>query len=113
MSKSYQEIITRVSANVGKFSKSSAATMQAFHQLSQAATTDGALTETTKELIALAIGIAKQCDACIGFHTQKLVKLGVAKDEFIEMLNVAVYMGGGPSLMYATEALGAFEEFSK
>lgn len=113
MSKNYQDIITRVSANVGKFSKESSSTMQAFHQLSQAATKDGALSEKTKELIALAIGIAKQCDACIGFHTQKLVKLGVDKNEFVEMLNVAVYMGGGPSLMYATEALSAFEEFSK
>jgi len=28
------------------------------------------------------------------------------------MLGVAVYMGGGPSLMYAANALAAFEEFS-
>ena len=33
-------------------------------------------------------------------------------DEFREMLGVAVYMGGGPSLMYAANALAAFEEFS-
>ena len=28
------------------------------------------------------------------------------------MLAVAVYMGGGPSLMYAANALAAYEEFS-
>ena len=37
-----------------------------------------------------------------------------ARDEgcLKEMLGIAVYMGGGPSLMYAAHALEAFEEFS-
>jgi hypothetical protein len=30
----------------------------------------------------------------------------------MEALAVAVYMGGGPALMYAAEAVHAFEEFS-
>ena len=30
----------------------------------------------------------------------------------MEALGVAVYMGGGPSLMYAADALRAFEELS-
>jgi hypothetical protein len=29
------------------------------------------------------------------------------------MLGVAVYMGGGPSLMYAANAMAAYEEFGK
>ena len=28
------------------------------------------------------------------------------------MLGVAVYMGGGPALMYATNAIAAFDELS-
>jgi alkylhydroperoxidase/carboxymuconolactone decarboxylase family protein YurZ len=52
-------------------------------------------------------------DGCIGFHVQALIKLGVTREEFLEMLGMAIYMGGGPSLMYAAEALGAFEEFSR
>jgi hypothetical protein len=31
----------------------------------------------------------------------------------MEALAVAVYMGGGPSLMYAAEAVHAFDEFTK
>ena len=69
------------------------------------------LDEKTKELIALAIGVALRCDGCIGFHTKALVQLGTSKEELNEMLNVALYMGGGPSLMYATHALAAFDEF--
>ena len=72
----------------------------------------GVLDEKTKELIAMAIGVASRCDGCLGFHAKALVRLGATPDEFREMLGVAVYMGGGPSLMYAANALAAFEEFS-
>lgn len=112
MSKSYKEITTSISDSLVKFTNESAELMQGFKAMSHAATKAGMLDEKTKELIALAIGVAKQCDGCIGFHTKKLIKLGVKREEFIEMLNVSVYMGGGPSLMYAADALLAFEQFS-
>ena len=64
----------------------------------------------TKELIALALGVASHCDGCIGFHTQALAKLGATQEEVVETLGMAVYMGGGPSLMYAAETLTAFEQ---
>ena len=81
-----------------------------FRSLAQAATQDGALDKKTKELIALALGIASHCDGCIGFHTQALAKLGASQEEVVETLGMAVYMGGGPSLMYAAETLSAFEQ---
>lgn len=86
--------------------------MNGFNALSQAATKDGALDKKTKELIAIALGVAAHCDGCIGFHTRTLIKLGTTREEFLEALGMAVYMGGGPSLMYAAEALKAFEEFT-
>jgi AhpD family alkylhydroperoxidase len=85
-------------------------TMRGFGQLSQAALRDGALDKKAKELIAMAIGIAARCDACLAFHAEALVKLGCTRAEFEEMLSVCVYMGGGPSLMYAARALDAFEQ---
>lgn len=60
----------------------------------------------------MALGVASRCDGCIGFHAQALVKLGTTREEFLEVLGMAIYMGGGPSLMYAADALRAFEEFS-
>jgi AhpD family alkylhydroperoxidase len=87
--------------------------MQAFSALAQAATRDGALDRKTKELIALALGVAARCDGCIGFHTETLVKLGATRQEVEETLGMAVYMGGGPSLMYAADAISAFEQFEK
>ncbi len=80
--------------------------------MAQAATKDGALDKKTKEFIALAIGVSTRCDGCIGFHAKALVKLGATRAEVEEVLAMAVYMGGGPSLMYAADALRAFEQFS-
>lgn len=112
MSKIFKEITQDITKSTSSFTKDSPALMQAFSDMSKAALTSGALDEKTKELIALAIGIAKQCDGCIGFHSKKLIKLNVTRAEFIETLNVAIYMGGGPALMYAADALSAFEQFS-
>ncbi|MHC2349153.1 AhpD family alkylhydroperoxidase [Bradyrhizobium barranii subsp. barranii] len=69
-------------------------------------------TKRPKELIALALGVASHCDGCIGFHTEALVKLGATREEIEEALGMAVYMGGGPSLMYAADAIAAYEQFA-
>ncbi|MEI6093909.1 MAG: carboxymuconolactone decarboxylase family protein [Gammaproteobacteria bacterium] len=112
MGKDYPEITKRISNSMKNLRKDITDTMQGFSSLAQAATQNGALDKKTKELIALAIGVSTRCDGCIGFHTEALIKLGVTREEFEEVLGMAVYMGGGPSLMYAADALLAFEQFS-
>jgi len=113
MEKDYSEFTKRISGDLRKLRKDIPDTMQAFSALAQAATRDGALDRKTKELIALALGVAARCDGCIGFHTETLVKLGATRQEVEETLGMAVYMGGGPSLMYAADAISAFEQFEK
>lgn len=108
----YRPLTQSISHNLATLRADLPEVMKGFSDLARAATQAGALDKKTKELIALAIGVAARCDGCIGFHTQALVKLGVTKAELEEMLGMAVYMGGGPSLMYAANAVAAFEEFS-
>src|SRR5262249_25697412 len=103
----------KISGNLQKLRKDIPETLQAFSALAHAATCDGALDKKTKELIALALGVAAHCEGCIGFHAQALVKLGATRQEVEETLGMAVYMGGGPSLMYAADAIGAFEQFQQ
>jgi AhpD family alkylhydroperoxidase len=110
---SYRDLTADVSRHLATLRADTPEVMKGFNDLAHAATKDGALSRKTKELIALALGVAARCDACIGFHTRTLVGLGLTKPELEEMLAVAVYMGGGPSLMYAAAAVGAFEEFSE
>jgi AhpD family alkylhydroperoxidase len=113
MEKSYIDITKRISGNLRKLRQDIPDTMKAFSALAQAATRDGALDKKSKELIALAIGIATRCDGCIGFHIETLVRLGATRLEVEETLGMAVYMGGGPSLMYAADAIAAYEEVAK
>lgn len=108
----YRELTQSVSKNLATLRNDIPDVMKGFNDLARAATRDGALDRKTKELIALTLGVAAHCDACIGFHVQALVKLGVTKAELEEALGMAVYMGGGPSLMYSANALAAFEEWS-
>ena len=113
MEKNYSELCKQISGNLRKLRKDIPDALQAFSALAQAATRDGALDKKTKELIALALGVAAHCDRCIGFHAEALVKLGATRQEVEEALGMAVYMGGGPSLMYAADAISAFEEFQQ
>lgn len=112
MSKQYKEITNEIVQSLNKMKKEIPDVMNGFYAMSHASTKDGALTKKTKEFIALGIAISTRCDGCIGFHTQALIKLGATREEFLEVLGMATYMGGGPSLMYAANALSAFEEFT-
>lgn len=109
---SYRDLTQSVSKQLATLRTDLPDVMKGFGELARAATRDGALDKKTKEMIALALGVAAHCDACIGFHVQALVKLGVTKAELEETLGMAIYMGGGPSAMYAANALTAFDEFS-
>jgi AhpD family alkylhydroperoxidase len=109
---SYRDLTKVVSGNLATLRKDLPDVMKGFSDLAAAATREGVLGAKTKELIALALGVAAHCDACIGFHVKALIKLGTSKAELEEALGMAVYMGGGPSLMYSANALAAFEEFS-
>ena len=113
MEKNYPEITKNISANLKVLRRDIADTMQGFGALAAAATKDGALDKKTKEFIALAIGVSSRCDGCIGFHSEALVKLGATREEFEEVLGMAVYMGGGPSLMYAADAISAYDQFKE
>lgn len=108
---SYPELTDGISKQIGQLRKGIPDTMKGFSAMAQGATANAALDEKTKELIAMGIAIALRCDGCIGFHTKTLVRLGATRQEFEEMLGVAIYMGGGPSLMYAAQALDAWEQF--
>ena len=83
--------------------------MKAFRGLVQAAGKDGALDHRTKELIALAIGIADRCEGCIVFHARACLRLGVSREALVEMIGVAVEMGGGPSSVYGAAALACYD----
>ena len=100
-----------LTAQLRKLRGSAPDIMKAFSAIAQSASTPKALDGKTKELIALGIAVAVRCDDCIGFHVKAALDHGASRDEVVETLGMAIYMGAGPSVMYATHALNAFEQF--
>ena len=86
--------------------------MKAFSGMAQSALAPKALDTKTKELIALAISVAVRCDDCIAFHAKAAVDHGATEEEVAETLGMAIYMGAGPSVMYASHAMQAFKGFA-
>lgn len=113
MVKDYKDIIGGISQYAGELRKAAPEGMAGFHAMAKAAGADGALDRKSKELVALAIGVSQRCDGCIGFHAKALHELGATRAEVAEVLMMCVYMGGGPSLMYAADALRAYDQFSQ
>lgn len=107
----FHDITQEVTHNLAYMRTELPDVMKGFHDLGRAATHAGALDAKTKELVAVALGVAAHCDPCIGFHVKAFVRHGGTKRELAEALGMAVYMGGGPSLMYAANALAAMDEF--
>ena len=88
-------------------------TMKAFSAMAMAmaATQTKALDTKTKELIALGISVAGRCDPCIAFHVESARKHGATRDEVMETVGMAIYMGAGPSVMYAAQAVEAYDQY--
>jgi len=112
MLKDWNELANGLSKVVGQVRGGAPDAMKGFSALAKGATAAGALDAKTKELIALALGIAARCDGCLAFHAKAVVELGGTRDEVMETLAMAVYMGGGPSLMYSALALEAYDQFA-
>ena len=85
---------------------------KAFSAMAAAATAGGALDTKTKELLAIAIAVAIRCDGCIAFHAKAAMQHGATREEIMETMGLAIYMGAGPSLMYAAQAVEAFDQFT-
>lgn len=113
MSKDYPGTYEHVLELMGRLGGAAPDVMAGFSALHAAGTREGTLSTMTKELIALAIGIAVHCDGCIAFHVHDAMRAGASRAEIVETIGVAVMMGGGPSVVYGCDALEAVEQFER
>jgi len=84
-----------------------------YRELHDAALAAGALDVRTKELIALAIAVSKECDGCIAAHAHAAVLHGATVAEAAEAIGVTFLMNGGPATVYGARAFAAFQEFHR
>jgi AhpD family alkylhydroperoxidase len=82
-----------------------------YKELHDSALAAGVLDARTKELIALAIAVSKECDGCIAAHAHAAVQHGATPQEAAEAIGVTFLMNGGPATVYGARAFAAFREF--
>lgn len=111
MHKDWPEMADELNPLIAALRKAQPEVMKGFSQMAQAALKTEALDTKTKELIALAISVAVRCDACITFHAKAAVREGASDQELAETMGMAIYMGAGPSAMYAAQTLEAVAQW--
>lgn len=84
----------------------------AYSAMNRAVFSDSALDAKTKELIALAVAVSKQCDGCIASHARGAARRGATAAEVADALGVVIMMNGGPGTVHAPRAFEAFQEFA-
>jgi len=112
MHKDWPEMAKELSGLIKEVRVGAPDVMKSFSAMAAATTGDGALDSKTKELLALGIAVAIRCDGCVAFHAQAAVKHGASRAEMMETMGMAIYMGAGPSLMYAAQAVEAYDQFA-
>ncbi len=113
MSKDFKKIADEVMSGVAALHHGAPDALKAFASLSKAATASNAIDTKTKELMALGIGIAIHCDGCVAYHTKMAHQHGATRQEVIETIALAIYMGGGPAAVYGGDALSAHDQFAE
>jgi AhpD family alkylhydroperoxidase len=93
VSGSFPELLTSLNKHIRELRGDVPEAMQAFSGLARAALEPKALDVKTKELMAIAIGIAVRCDGCIGFHVKAALAAGATREEIAETIGLAIYMG--------------------
>jgi AhpD family alkylhydroperoxidase len=112
MIEDWKELIDGMNGGVRALRKGAPDIMASFSEMARAAHGGSALDGKTKELIALGIAVATRCSPCIAYHAEGAAKKGASREEVLETMSTAIYMGAGPSVMYAAHALEAFDQLS-
>ena len=76
---------------------------------------EGALDVRTKEMLGLVASLVLRCDDCIRYHINQAHAAGVNREEFFEVFQVGLVVGGSiviPHLRRAVDALDELEAAS-
>ncbi len=84
-------------------------TLAGYRALSDAGVDDHLLDVKTRELIALAVSVTRQCDGCITVHATAAARAGATKEEVMAAMGVAVAVNAGAALVFSGRALEAFD----
>jgi AhpD family alkylhydroperoxidase len=84
-----------------------------FFNLDTAAYENGALDKKTKEMMGLVASLVLRCNDCVDYHVIQCGDCGITDDQFYDLFNVALVVGGSiviPHLRHAVETLDLYRK---
>lgn len=100
----YQRQLGTATAEIGRISPD---TIRGYRGLADAGKA-GPLDGKTRELIALAVAVTRQCDGCITIHTDAAIKQGATREEIVAALSVAISVNAGATLVFSGRVMDAY-----
>jgi AhpD family alkylhydroperoxidase len=100
----YQRQLGTTTAEIGRISPD---TIRGYRGLADAGKS-GPLDGKTRELIALAVAVTRQCDGCITIHTDAAIKQGATREEIVAALSVAISVNAGAALVFSSRVMDAY-----
>lgn len=86
-------------------------TFRAFMALEEKAFSFEGIGKLQKELIAVGISVATNCESCMQWHIGEAFKAGGTEEQVLDAINVAFEMGGGPATVSARFAMNVLEYY--
>lgn len=71
---------------------------------------DGKIPKKYKEMMGLVASIVLRCDDCITYHIIKCLENGITKEEFFEIIDIALIVGGSITIPHIRRAVKTFFE---
>lgn len=100
----------QIAERVGEIGKLSPDLLRGYRELSAAGGKSNLLGPKVRELIAIAVGVTRQCDGCIAVHVEAALKHGATREEIAEALGVAVSINAGAALVYSARAMDVVDQ---
>lgn len=109
----WNEYRQQLLGRIGEIGKISPSITRGYAEITGAGAKTAKLDDKTRELIALAVAVTRQCDGCITVHVDAAVKFGATREEVAEALGVAIAMNAGAALVYSARVMDAYDVISK
>ena len=84
-----------------------------FFNLDSRAYEEGALSPKTKEMLGLVASMVLKCDDCITYHISRCKEEGLTREEFFEVFNIALIVGGSIVIPHMRRAVDLLDELSE
>ena len=101
-----QELLGRM----GDLGRLAPQTVRGYRELSDAGNKTAHLDAMTREPIAIAVGVTRQCDGCIATHVHAAKQQGATKEEIAEALGVAIAVNAGAALVFSARVMDALTD---